>query len=332
MMRAMRVFVTRRLPEAAMARLEKASEPSLDLDVWEGDEPPPPDVLHARVRGVDGIVCLLTDAIDEALLAAAGDTLRVVSQMAVGVDNIDLAACAARGVAVGHTPGVLSESTADLTLALMLATCRRVVEAAEDVRAGRWRSWSPLGWAGVDLYGATVGIVGLGRIGQAVARRLAGFNVTLLYSSRRALTKIGTLAVERVPLDELFERADIVSLHVPLTDETRGLVGEAALARMKRTAILINTARGEIVDQAALLAALDKGHIAAAGLDVTTPEPLPADHPLLARRDVVVLPHIGSASRRTRQRMADIAVDNLLAGLRGAPMQSPPPPATPEQG
>ena len=315
-----RVFVTRRLPDGAMARLANAE---LDLEVWPEDDPPARETLTARVGGVDGIVCLLTDAIDAQLLDAAGAQLRVVSQMAVGVDNIDLAACRARGVIVGHTPGVLSESTADLTLALMLATCRRLVEAADDVRAGRWRTWAPLGWAGLDLFGATVGIVGLGRIGQAVARRLSGFEVELLYNSRREISKIGTLRAERVTLDELLERADIVSLHVPLTDETRGLIDAAALARMKRGAILINTSRGEVVDQHALLAALEAERLGGAGLDVTTPEPLPQDHALLARRDVVVLPHIGSASRRTRERMADIAVDNLLAGLAGKPVVSP---------
>lgn len=287
------------------------------LEVWPEAGPPPYRVLIERVAGCNGLLCLLTDRIDAALLDAAGPGLRVVSQMAVGVDNIDLAACTARGIPVGHTPGVLTEATADLTLALMLATARRLVEAANDVRAGRWRTWDPLGWVGPDLHGSTVGIIGLGRIGAAVARRLAGFGVSLLYHNPRPSLFADDLAATWVGFDELLARSDFVTLHCPYSPATHHLIDASALARMKPTAILVNTTRGGVVDQIALLEALATGRIAAAGLDVTTPEPLPPDHPLLSLANVVVLPHIGSASEPTRVRMAEMAVDNLLAGLQG---------------
>lgn len=309
-----RVFVTRRLPAPAMQRLETAP---IALDVWPHPTPPPYPILTERVRDCQGLLCLLTDRIDAALLSAAGPALAVVSQMAVGVDNIDVAACTARGIPVGHTPGVLSEATADLTLALMLATARRLIEAAADVKAGRWRTWDPMGWVGPDLYGATVGIVGLGRIGAAVARRLQGFDVELLYHNPRPSARAARVSATWVDLETLLARSDFVTLHCPSTAATHHLIAAAALRRMKPSAILINTARGSVVDQDALLGALGAGQIAAAGLDVTTPEPLPPEHPLLALTNVVVLPHIGSASLSARLRMADIAVDNLLAGLGG---------------
>ncbi len=300
-----------------MARLLAAP---IALDVWPEPGPPPYDALSERVRGCDGLLCLLTDRIDAAVLDAAGPGLRVVSQMAVGVDNIDLAACTARGIPVGHTPGVLTEATADLTLALMLATARRLVEAADDVRAGRWRTWDPLGWVGPDLHDSTVGIIGLGRIGAAVARRLAGFGVTLLYHNPRPSPRAAELGATWVGFDDLLARSDFVTLHCPYSPATHHLIDATALARMKSAAILINTARGGVIDQDALIAALKSGRIAAAGLDVTTPEPLPPDHPLLTLPNVVVLPHIGSASLATRVRMAEMAVENLLAGLLGQPL------------
>lgn len=308
------VFLTRALPEAGMARLLAAP---LALDVWPQAGPPPYDLLRERVAGCDGLLCLLTDRIDADLLDAAGPKLRVVSQMAVGVDNIDLAACTARGIPVGHTPGVLTEATADLTLALMLATARRLLEAANDVRAGRWRSWDPLGWVGPDLHGSTVGIVGLGRIGAAVARRLAGFGVTLLYHNPAPSPLANALGATWAEFADLLARSDFVTLHCPYTPATHHLIDAAALARMKPSAILINTARGGVVDQPALVEALSSGRIAAAGLDVTTPEPLPPEHPLLTLPNAVILPHIGSASLPTRNRMAEMAVENLLAGLEG---------------
>ena len=298
-----------------MLRLQEESE--LDLDIWPEPEPPEYSTLLRRVAGVDGLITMLTDRIDAQVLDAAGPQLRVVSQMAVGVDNIDLAACTARGIPVGHTPGVLSDAVADLTIGLMLATARRMMEAAEDVKQGRWRTWSPLGWVGPDLHGATVGIVGLGRIGAAVARRLRGFDAKLIYHNRHPSPYADEVGAQLVSMDELLARSDFVSLHCPYTPETHHLIDADALARMKSSAILINTARGGVVDQDALEAALRSGQIWAAGLDVTTPEPLPADHPLLSLPNVVVLPHIGSASLPTRIKMAHMTVDNLLAGLRG---------------
>ena len=313
----MNAFLTRRLPEPAMQRLAQAD---FSLDLWPEPEPPPYETLVARARGCDGLLCLLTDRIDADLLNAVGPQLKVVSQMAVGVDNIDLAACTARGIPVGHTPGVLTEATADLTLALILATARRLIEAANDVKAGHWRTWSPLGWVGPDLYGSTVGIVGLGRIGAAVAQRLRGFDVELLYHNPRPSRFAADVGATLVDFDDLLTRSDFVTLHCPYTPDTHHLIAAPTLSKMKPTAILINTTRGGVVDQNALMAALQAGQIAAAGLDVTTPEPLPSDHPLLTLPNIVVLPHIGSASLSARQGMAAIAADNLLAGLANQPL------------
>ena len=309
-----RVFVTRILPEPAMARLRAAD---LALDVWPEREPPPYDEFVRRARGVHGLLTLLTDRIDAPLLDAAGPQLRVVSQMAVGVDNIDLAACTARGIPVGHTPGVLSDAVADFTIGLMIATARRFLEAAADLRAGRWTTWEPMGWTGPDLHGSTVGIIGLGRIGQAVARRLQGFDVRLLYHNRHPHPAAKALNAAYVSFETLLAESDFVTLHVPYTPATHHLIDARALSLMKPTAILINTARGGVVDQDALLEALQAGRIRAAGLDVFIPEPLPPDHPLLALPNVTALPHIGSASIATRIKMAQMAVDNLFAGLAG---------------
>jgi len=308
------VFITRSLPEPAMQQLAAAD---LTLDVWPEPGPPPYDELLRRAAGGAGLLTMLTDRIDAGLLDAAGPQLRVVSQMAVGVDNIDLTACTARGIPAGHTPGVLSDAVADLTIGLMIATARRFFEAAADMRAGRWQTWSPMGWVGPDLHGATVGVIGMGRIGAAVARRLRGFDVRLLYHNRRPSPYADEMGAELAGLDELLETSDFVSLHCPYTPETRHLIDADALAKMKSTAILINTARGGVVDQDALLAALQSGGIRAAGLDVFTPEPLPPHHPLLSQPNVVALPHIGSASIVTRIKMAHMAVENLVAGLAG---------------
>ncbi len=307
------VLVTRALPEAILEPIRAAAT----VRVWESDDPIPREALLDQIQGCAGLYCLLTDRIDTAVLEAAGPTLRVVSQMAVGVDNIDVAACTARGVPVGHTPGVLTDTTADLAVALLLATARRLLEAADSVRAGRWQTWRPLELAGRDVSGSTVGIIGLGRIGKAVARRLRGFDCRLLYTQPEPDGEAEELGARYVSLAELLAASDFVTIHCPLMDSTRGLIDAAALRRMKPTAILINTARGPIVDQAALVEALRSGVIAGAGLDVTTPEPLPADHPLAGMPNVVVLPHIGSASVATRTRMMQMAAENLLAGLAG---------------
>ena len=297
-----RVFVTRRLPGTALTRLAAEHE----VDVWPERMPPPQDVLRQRAARVDGLLALLTDRVDAALIESCPD-LRVISNYAVGSDNVDLEAAAARGIPVGITPDVLTEATADLAFAGLLAAARRLPEALAAVREGRWQTWEPDWLLGHDVHGATLGIVGYGRIGQAVARRAEGFSMRIL-------------ATPRVPLDELLAQSDAVTLHVPLTSETRHLIDADALARMKPTAILVNTARGGVVDQQALARALHRGEIAGAALDVTDPEPLPPDHPLLDAPNLLVLPHIGSATHTARERMADLAVDNLLAGLAGTPL------------
>jgi glyoxylate reductase len=298
-----RVLVTRRLPFPALDRLAAAGH---EVDVWPAPLPPKPDDLRARVRPADALLCLLTERVDAALLDDA-PRLKAVAVMAVGTDNVDLEACRARGIPVGNTPDVLTEATADLAFALLLAAARQIPTAAADARAGAWQTWEPAGWLGADVHGATLGIVGAGRIGRAVARRASGFDM-------RVLTTKDT------PLPELLEAADFVTLHVPLTDDTRHLIDAAALERMKPTAILVNTSRGPVVDQEALAEALHANRIAGAALDVTDPEPLPANDPLHEAPNLIVVPHIGSATTATRGRMADLAVDNLLAALAGEPM------------
>ena len=309
-----RVFVSRVIPAAGLDRIRE----HCDVDLWTEQMPPPYEVLLERVRGVDGLLCLLTDRIDANLMDAAGPQLKVISQMAVGYDNIDLAAAAERGIPVGHTPGVLTEATADLAFALLLAAARRIVEGVNYIKAGEWKTWEPETLLGADLTGATLGIIGLGRIGRAMARRASGFDMRLIAHDPSASSESATaLGVSLVSLDTLLVESDFVSVHTPLTDATRHLINAEALRRMKRTAILINTARGPIVDQQALYAALKEGQIAHAALDVTDPEPIPADDPLLTLPNITIVPHIGSASVRTRNRMAEIAAENLLAGLRG---------------
>ena len=301
----MRAFVARRLPGGAVDRLRAEH----DVEVWEGSLPPGKEELAARAPEVDGLLTLLTDPVDSDVIAAA-PSLRAISNYAVGVDNVDLAAATERGIPVGNTPGVLTESTADLALALMLGIGRRIVEGDSYVRRGEWRTWEPGLLLGRDLHGATVGVVGFGRIGRAVARRCEGFGCKVLYTSRRGGVELG----------KLLERSDFVTIHAPLTPETRGLIDAAALRRMKPTAYLVNTARGPLVDTDALTAALHGREIAGAALDVTDPEPLPGDHPLLDAPGLLVVPHIASATHATRERMADMAVENLLAGLAGERM------------
>jgi glyoxylate reductase len=298
-----RCFVTRHLPGDALDRLAAAH----DVDVWPERMPPPPDALRERAAAAEGLLCLLTDRIDGALLDACPD-LRVISNLAVGADNIDVAAAKARGIPVGYTPGVLTETTADLAFALILASARRLPEGIAAVRAGEWKTWEPDLLLGRDVHGATLAIVGPGRIGRAVAKRAEGFGMEVLPVGRDD------------PLAPALARADFVSLHAPLTEQTRHLVDEAFLRAMKPTAHLVNTARGGLVDQDALARALHDGTIAGAALDVTDPEPLPADHPLLQAPNLIVLPHLGSATHATRERMADLAVDNILAGLAGRPL------------
>ena len=319
-----RVFVARRIPEEGLDAVRAACE----MDLWEDDLPPPRDELLRRVAGVDGVLTLLTDRVDDEFLDAAGRGLRVVSNYAVGFDNIDVAACARRGIPVGNTPGVLTETTADLAWALLMAAARRVSEGERYVRDGRWKTWGPLLLLGPDVHGATIGIVGFGRIGQAVARRAAGFGMEILYHDVNRLPDdvTGPLGATFVPLEELLGRSDFVSLHVNLTPDTRHLINARTLGLMKSTAVLVNTSRGPVVDQAALADALERDVIFAAALDVTDPEPIPMDSPLVGRDDCVIVPHIASASRATRGKMAAMAAANLVAGVRGEPLPTPVPP------
>lgn len=322
-----RIFATRQLPGDAFRQL--LADDDYDVEVWPHDAPPPRPDLLAGAADADGILCLITDAIDEAVLDAAGSGLKIVSQMAVGVDNVDTAACAARGIAVGRTPGVLTDTTADLAWALILATARRLVEAADYVRDGEWKTWSPTQLAGTDVHGAALGIVGFGAIGQAVARRARGFDMAVRYWNRTPRpAEAAELGAEFAEFDELLATSDFVSLNIALTGDTRGLIGAAALAKMQPHAILINTARGPVVDEAALAEALANGGIAAAGLDVTAVEPISAGSPLLSMPNAIVLPHVGSSSLATRSKMADIAVSNLRAALEGRPIPHPAPPPT----
>ena len=299
----MRCFVTRDLPGTALDRLRADH----DVDVWPDRLPPPLDELRARSGAADAVLSLLTDPIDAAFFEAC-PSVRAVANYAVGVDNVDVAAATERGIQVGNTPGVLTDATADLTLALMLALMRRVLDGDRAVRAGEWLTWEPGFLLGRDLHGASVVVIGLGRIGQAVARRVEAFGAQVVPCGR-----------DDDPL-ELIAAADVVTIHAPLTAATRGLIDAAVLKAMKPTAYLVNAARGPIVDQPALLAALQAGEIAGAALDVTVPEPLPADDPLLGAPNLIVVPHIASATHATRGAMADLAVDNLLAALRGEPM------------
>jgi glyoxylate reductase len=300
-----RCFVTRSLPGKALDRLRARHE----TDVWSGSDPPTREQLIERARDADGLLCLLTDRVDRELLAEL-PRLRAISNYAVGWDNIDIEAASERGIPVGNTPDVLTEATADLTFALMLAAARRVAEGDRLVRDGEWPHWSPGFLLGTDVHGTTLGIVGMGRIGGAVATRARGFEMTVIHSGR----------TDGIPLDDLLRLADFVSLHVPLTPGTRRMLGAEALRAMKPSAILINTARGPIVDTDALVVALATGGIAGCGLDVTDPEPLPPDHPLAQATNAVITPHLGSASRQAREAMAELAVDNLLAALDDKPM------------
>ncbi|MCR4441055.1 MAG: D-glycerate dehydrogenase [Peptococcaceae bacterium] len=307
------VYVTRRIPEEGLNILRENAE----VKVWEGELPPPYEVLLEEIREVEGILCLLTDRIDRKLLEA-GKKLRVVSNYAVGFDNIDIQAATEKGVMVTNTPDVLTETTADLAFALMMAVARRIVEGVRYVENGRWKTWSPMLLLGQDIHGSVLGLIGLGRIGTAVARRASGFGMKVLYHSRtRNEMAERDLDLTCAGLEELLRESDFVSLHVPLTDMTRGMINRQTLSLMKKSAVLINTARGAVVNEKDLYEALKEGIIWGAGLDVTDPEPMRADNPLLSLDNVVVVPHIGSASVVTRTRMAVMAARNMAAGLKG---------------
>jgi len=307
-----RVFVTRTLPGSGLDRLRA----EFDLEVWAEPGLPPREALLAAAAKADGLLCLLSDRIDSELLRRA-PRLRALSSCSVGLDHVDLAAATARRIPVGHTPGVLTDTTAELVISLLLAAARRVVEADRFVREGRWREWSPDLLLGRDLAGSTLGVIGLGAIGQAVAQRAGALGMRVLGWNRTPRLIDGLACVT---LPELLAGSDFVSVHVALTPETRGLLDAAALARMRPGAVLVNVARGGIVDETALAEALARGRLAGAALDVFEHEPLPPSSPLLAAPNLVLTPHIGSASVRTRTRMADLAALNLRAGLRGERM------------
>lgn len=305
-----KVFVARAITGEALGRLRDAGH---EVDVWPGNLPPHPTELREALADAEGLLSMLTERVDAGLLAAA-PKLRVVANYAVGFDNVDLQAANERGVVVGVTPDVLTDATADLTFALLLAAARRLPEAQRAVAEGRWRTFEPQGWLGASVHKASIAIVSAGgRIGSAVARRARGFDMDIMSVNRGD------------DLHAALARADFVSLHTPLTPETRHLIDDAALRAMRPHAILVNTGRGPLVDQHALRAALQDGRIGGAALDVTDPEPLPPDDPLLAAPNLIVLPHIGSATHQARTAMAEMAVDNLLAGLSGRPLPHPAP-------
>lgn len=307
------VFITRRIPDQGLSLILEQCQ----AEVWPEETPPPREVLLEKVRQCDGLLSLLTDKIDATLMDNA-PRLRVVSNMAVGFDNIDVAAATERGILVGNTPEVLTDTTADFAFALLMATARRIGEAIDYVRAGKWKTWGPMLLLGQDVHGATLGLIGLGRIGSAVARRAQGFNMRVLYYDvvrRQDLEQ--QMGIIYTDLDTLLAESDFVSLHAPLTPQTRHIINADSLRKMKPTAILINTARGPLVDSKALYEALRDGVIAYAGLDVTDPEPIPMDDLLLTLPNCLIVPHIASASVATRGKMAELAARNLLAGLRG---------------
>lgn len=308
-----KVLVTRRIPDAGLALLKE----TCDVDVWPDALPIPRETLLKKCAEMDGVLSLLTEAINAELLDQSPN-LKVVSNYAVGFNNIDVATCTARGIPVGTTPGVLTDTTADFAFALLMAAARRVMEGMDYVRNGQWQTWGPQTLMGQDVHGATLGIVGFGRIGQAMARRGLGFDMRVIYFDPMLKDADSPLAgASPVSMDTLLAESDFISLHVPLTEATHHLISTAQLAAMKQTAILINTARGPVVDPKALYTALRSGRITAAGLDVTDPEPITMDDPLLTLPNCIIAPHIASSSMHTRDQMAIIAAKNLLAGLKG---------------
>ncbi len=309
-----KVFIARLIPELGLDLIRA----ECDADIWPERLPPSPEVLRERVRDCVGLVSLLTDKVDATLLAAAPE-LKVISNFAVGVNNVDVPAATARKIPVGNTPGVLTEATADIAVTLLLAAARRLGESATDAKEGRWLTWEPRGWLGADLAGRTLGIVGMGRIGHAVAKRLHfGWGMKVLYTARSPKPEIDAeLGAHAVSFATLLAESDFVSVHADLNPTTKGMFGAAQFAQMKRSAVFVNTARGPHVDQVSLAQALRTGAIFAAGIDVTDPEPLPADHELYKLPNCVIAPHIASATRDTRNAMAKLCAENLIAGVKG---------------
>ncbi|MFZ4816115.1 MAG: 2-hydroxyacid dehydrogenase [Phototrophicaceae bacterium] len=310
----MHITITRRIPQLAQTLFEQHGH---TVYTWGGNGAMPRAELLQEVAEADGLLSLLTDKVDAELLAAA-PKLKVVSNFAVGYDNLDVAALTAHKIPAGNTPDVLTETTADTAFMLLMAAARKLVPAQADVKAGKWHTWEPLGWIGQEIHGATLGIIGFGRIGQAIARRGTGFGMKLVYYNRsRRPDAEAELKAQPREFDALLQESDFVVLCTALTAETHHLIGERELAMMKPSAVVVNIGRGGLIDPSALYVALRANMIAAAGLDVTEPEPLPADHPLLTLDNCLVVPHIGSATYRTREQIARLAAENILAGLRG---------------
>ena len=315
-----RVFVSRLIPANGLKILRS----QYDVSVWEDPLPPTAEQLAECVAGCSGLVTLLSDRIDASIMDAAGPSLKVISNYAVGYNNIDVAEAKKRGIRIGNTPKVLTGATADMAVCLMLAAARQLKAGMNAVREGEWKTWEPRGYLGWDLKGRTVGILGAGRIGLEFARRCrGGWGMDVMYCSRSRKPRWSKeFDASFVTIDELFEYCDIVSIHCPLTEETRGMVNADCLEFAKEGCILINTARGEIVDQDALYDALTNGPLSAAGLDVTDPEPLPPDHPLVGLPNCVISPHTGSATHEAREAMAHIAAANVILALRGEAMEA----------
>ncbi|MFC0274381.1 2-hydroxyacid dehydrogenase [Metabacillus herbersteinensis] len=309
-----KVYITRKLPDEIVNKIKEVCEVSM----WEKEDiPVPREVLEQEIKDVDGLYSLLTETIDEPLLEKAKN-LKIVSNMAVGYNNIDVEAATKKGIMITNTPGVLTETTADLTFALLMATARRIVESSNYIREGKWETWSPMLLTGQDIYGSTLGIIGMGRIGEALAKRAAGFNMKLLYHNRSRKEELEQeLGLSYTDMNSLLRESDFVCVLTPLTPETKNLIDYEQLALMKETAVLINTARGGVVNEEALYEALKNGEIWAAGLDVFEQEPISMENPLLSLPNVIAIPHIGSASITTRKNMAKLAADNLLQGLSG---------------
>jgi len=320
MTRPHKVFVTREIPAAGLTTVLAACE----AEVWRQPLPPAREVLLQKIAGCHGVLTLLTERVDAEFMDAAGPQLKVISNFAVGFNNIDIAEATRRGIRVGNTPDVLTDATADMAFALLISAARRIVEGQDAIRAGKWKTWEPLGYIGVDLVGRTLGIVGMGRIGFAMARRCqGGWGMKILYhdmyKSEKAERELGA---QQVDLDTLLAQSDFVSVHTDLNQNTKGMFNAEAFRKMKRTAVFINSARGPIHNQADLYQALQNGDIFAAGLDVTDPEPILLDDPLLTLPNCVIAPHVASATISSRNGMAEIAADNLLAGLRGEPLRA----------
>ena len=308
-----KVFVTRIIPDRGLDLVKEFC----DVDLWTGDLPPSRDEVLKRVQGADGLLSLLTDVVDGEVMDVAGPQLKVISNFAVGFDNIDVGAATARKIPVGNTPDVLTDATADFSFALMMSAGRRVLEGDRFVREGKWQTWGPLLLLGNEMKGSTLGLVGFGRIGKAMARRAVGFDMRVIYYDPMEPKLDPDVKAVSVDFETLLEESDFISLHTPLTPDTRHLIDSEALSRMKPTAVIVNTSRGPVIDMDALYEALRDRKIFAAGLDVTDPEPLPMDHPLLTLDNLVIAPHIASASKTARDKMAWLAAKNLMAGVEG---------------